>query len=377
MLVYKQTNLYTDNSAQEMEYEIVPFETPSFDEPTPTPTSKSDFQKVGPTSATTLKNTAGTQHPSDYQFHAIQENFTSLTESSFTEVSSTESIVPSLELAVSEDSVSDQDTFGDKNDENDTSDNTHSRSTDTQNRNTVAPEMKSASENKQTQEGSLQTIADLFHSTMFKTQQTDETQQAIANLFYATMNQTKLLVHAAASTTDETASLSLDTTCDDWTQRTALTTAVDRDNMKEQPPTARHSNKSNKSTNSSFQYDDQSIGGTSMSNMSYSNLGEEGVYASRVSRLHAYGTAQIQIRREIQFIDRLENNKRELMFNLRLREKKKKQRSEAPPLPPLEQRGRRIHDTYATKKNDAGKKLRELIEKRNAARATLRKMDWK
>ena len=111
--------------------------------------------------------------------------------------------------------------------------------------------------------------------------------------------------------------------------------------------------------------------------MSYSNLGEEGVYASRVSRLHEYGRAQIQIRREIQFIDCLEHNKRELMFNLRLQEKKKREKSSAPPLPPLQDRGRRIHDTYATKKNDAGRKLRNHIERRNEARAQLRKIDWK
>jgi hypothetical protein len=55
-----------DFRVQGLKDKIVTFETPSFDEPT----SKSAFQKVG---AAVIKNT--TQHPNDDQFHDIKENF--------------------------------------------------------------------------------------------------------------------------------------------------------------------------------------------------------------------------------------------------------------------------------------------------------------
>jgi hypothetical protein len=365
-----------------MEYEIVPFQTPSFDEPTP-----SDFQKVG--ASTTLKNanTTTTQHPNENKFHEIKESFTATTDSTFTEGASMESsIAHSLELT-SGDSVN-QYTFSDRDDESNDTDTVHTRESDTtsdtrsRSSRTIAPEMKKASGNnkQQTQGGSLKAITDLFYATNNQTK-TDQNQQAIADLYYKTMNQNKGL-HAAAPSTDETASLSLNTTCDDSTVLTRVDTNITNitNNMKEQPSTAKHSNKAShlaSNSKSAFQYDEQSLGCESMSNVSYSNLGEEGIYASRVSRLHEYGRAQIQIRREIQFIDCLEHNKRELMFNLRLQEKKKREKSSAPPLPPLQDRGRRIHDTYATKKNDAGRKLRNHIERRNEARAQLRKIDWK
>jgi hypothetical protein len=366
-----------------MEYEIVPFVTPSFDEPTP----PSDFQKVGASTTFKNSNTATIQHPNESQFYEIKQSYTATTDSTFTEGTSMESsIAPSLDLA-SGDSVN-QYTFSDHYDERDdtgtvrtresdiTSD-THSRSS-----RTIAPDTKKASDNnkQQTQGASLKVITDLFYATMKQTKN-DPNQRAIADLFFKTMNQTKGLL-AAAPSTDETASLSLNTTYDDSTVLTGVDTNITNitNDMKEQPTTAKHSNKSShlaSNSKSAFQYDEQSLGCNSMSNVSYSNLGEEGVYASRVSRLHEYGRAQIQIRREIQFIDCLEHNKRELMFNLRLQEKKKREKSSAPPLPPLQDRGRRIHDTYATKKNDAGRKLRNHIERRNEARAQLRKIDWK
>lgn len=62
----------------------------------------------------------------------------------------------------------------------------------------------------------------------------------------------------------------------------------------------------------------------------------------------------------------------EIMFRKNMAQKRM---NSAPPLPPLEERERRIRDTYASKKrNEAGRKRRELVERRiEEARAS----SWK
>lgn len=90
----------------------------------------------------------------------------------------------------------------------------------------------------------------------------------------------------------------------------------------------------------------------------------------RFDRLHDYGKGQMKLRRELELIHKLELNKREIIFQLNLANKQMKLK-EGYNLPPLQQRGRRIHDTYSQKKNEAGRKLRMEIE----ARRELRKIE--
>ena len=97
----------------------------------------------------------------------------------------------------------------------------------------------------------------------------------------------------------------------------------------------------------------------------------------RFERLHSYGKRQLEVRRELAVIQEIEKSKRETKFNLRLQERQKRQKMKAKPLPPVESRGRRIHDRYATRKNEAGKKLREEIQRRNELKAQRRQFDIK
>lgn len=90
----------------------------------------------------------------------------------------------------------------------------------------------------------------------------------------------------------------------------------------------------------------------------------------RFDRLHEYGKGQMKLRRELELIHKLELNKREIIFKLNLANKQRKLK-EGYNLPPLQQRGRRIHDTYSQKKNEAGRKLRMEIE----ARRNLRRIE--
>lgn len=87
----------------------------------------------------------------------------------------------------------------------------------------------------------------------------------------------------------------------------------------------------------------------------------------RFDRLHDYGKGQMKLRRELELIHKLELNKREIIFQLNLANKQMKLK-EGYNLPPLQQRGRRIHDTYSQKKNEAGRKLRMEIESRRELR---------
>ena len=87
----------------------------------------------------------------------------------------------------------------------------------------------------------------------------------------------------------------------------------------------------------------------------------------RFDRLHDYGKGQMKLRRELELIHKLELNKREIIFQLNLANKQRKLK-EGYNLPPLQQRGRRIHDSYSQKKNQAGKKLRMEIEARRELR---------
>ena len=87
----------------------------------------------------------------------------------------------------------------------------------------------------------------------------------------------------------------------------------------------------------------------------------------RLDLLHSYGTKKMKLRRTLDMIHRSRVHVRELKFQERLKASKKKVE-----LPPLEERGRRIHDSYSTKKNDAGRQLRLEIEERNQRNAKLR-----
>ncbi|GFH50121.1 predicted protein [Chaetoceros tenuissimus] len=87
----------------------------------------------------------------------------------------------------------------------------------------------------------------------------------------------------------------------------------------------------------------------------------------RFDRLHEYGKGQMKLRRELELIHKLELNKREVIFQLNLANKQRKLK-EGYNLPPLQQRGKRIHDTYSQKKNEAGRKLRMEIEARRELR---------
>ncbi|GFH53861.1 predicted protein [Chaetoceros tenuissimus] len=87
----------------------------------------------------------------------------------------------------------------------------------------------------------------------------------------------------------------------------------------------------------------------------------------RLQRLHSYGTKKMEMRRTLDMIHRSRVHVREFKFQERLKASKKKVE-----LPPLEERGRRIHDSYSTKKNDAGRKLRMEIEERNQRNTKLR-----
>ena len=87
----------------------------------------------------------------------------------------------------------------------------------------------------------------------------------------------------------------------------------------------------------------------------------------RLDLLHSYGTKKMELRRTLDMIHRSRVHVREFKFQERLKASKKKVE-----LPPLEERGRRIHDSYSTKKNDAGRQLRLEIEERNQRNAKLR-----
>ena len=97
----------------------------------------------------------------------------------------------------------------------------------------------------------------------------------------------------------------------------------------------------------------------------------------RFERLHSYGKRQLEARRALAMIQEIEKSKRETKFNFRLQERQKRLKKKAKPLPPVERRGRRIHDEYATQKNEVGKKLREAIQRRNELKAHCRQFDIK
>lgn len=167
------------------------------------------------------------------------------------------------------------------------------------------------------------------------------------------------LVMNAVTSVDDTASLSV-MMSDDASLRTAET-------QEKRSTTNKHSNKS-------FSFEPFQSDTISTTGASYVSAQEK---ERRYNRLHTYGQAQQQVRRELQVINRIKGSQREIIFKLRLEEKQKRMKSMAPPLPPLEDRGRRIHDTYASKKNDAGRKLREQIERKNEKRDILRQVGWK
>ena len=87
----------------------------------------------------------------------------------------------------------------------------------------------------------------------------------------------------------------------------------------------------------------------------------------RFDLLHSYGKKKMELRRTLDMIHRSRVHVREFKFQERLKASKKKVE-----LPPLEERGRRIHDSYSTKKNGAGRQLRLEIEERNERNAKLR-----
>ncbi len=96
----------------------------------------------------------------------------------------------------------------------------------------------------------------------------------------------------------------------------------------------------------------------------------------RFERLHSYGRKQQVLRREIDAIHKVDMMKREYIFNLRLKEKKKKIRKKSS-LPPPEKRGQRIHDTYSSRKNEEGRKRREAIQRKNELAAERRSLDMR
>ena len=93
----------------------------------------------------------------------------------------------------------------------------------------------------------------------------------------------------------------------------------------------------------------------------------------RFERLHTYGKKQQQLWREIDAIQKVETIKREHLFNLRFKEKKKKMRQKSS-FPPPEKRGQRIHDVYSVRKNEEGRKRREAIQRKNELSAQQRRV---
>lgn len=85
-------------------------------------------------------------------------------------------------------------------------------------------------------------------------------------------------------------------------------------------------------------------------------------------RLYEYGKYQLKLKRQLEFIDKLKMNQREILFRLNLEKKKQRKLKAENNFPRLEHVGRRIHDTYSRKKNEAGRKLRMEIEKRRKLR---------
>ena len=180
-----------------------------------------------------------------------------------------------------------------------------------------------------------------------------------------------------ARSVDDTASLSV-MTCDDVSLLSA--------EIQEQAPTTKHSNTSRltrvgnefKFINatccsfSSIHIDTRPVATSASASYVSAKEGEH-----RYDHLHTYGKAQQKVKRDLQLINRIKSSQKEIVFKLRLQDKKKRMKSKAPPLPPLEERGRRIHDTYASKKNEAGRKLREQIERTNVRKAMKRQVNWK
>ena len=131
--------------------------------------------------------------------------------------------------------------------------------------------------------------------------------------------------------------------------------------------------------------DDNSIA-ASISSLKYCNTGSTddssvsgaSVGSYRFERLHEYGTAKAQQRINIDKMQKDKKSTREINMKKALEKKQMRQRREVVgQLPPREKIGSRIHDSYSQRKNDAGRKLREEIARRNAERAAQRQAGWK
>ena len=81
-------------------------------------------------------------------------------------------------------------------------------------------------------------------------------------------------------------------------------------------------------------------------------------------------------RRDLEQKQKHQTSTREASLKARLVLKDLKKKQSVGKLTPAK-RGRRIHDTYAQKKNKAGRELRKAIERRNVMKAEERKNDWK
>ena len=98
--------------------------------------------------------------------------------------------------------------------------------------------------------------------------------------------------------------------------------------------------------------------------------------SARLERLHEYGRVKMERRRDLEKKKKRETSTREASLKSRLEMKQQKMRQQVGKIAPIK-RGKRIHDSYAQKKNEAGRKLREEIEKKNQMKAEQRKADWK
>lgn len=87
-------------------------------------------------------------------------------------------------------------------------------------------------------------------------------------------------------------------------------------------------------------------------------------------RLYEYGKYQMKLKRDLEIIQKLKLNQREIIFRLALEMKQRKLR-EGYYLTSQQQTVKRLHDTYSQKKNEEGRKLRMEIE----ARRKLREME--